>query len=78
MAFVNLKLKPGSYKGISMAWIVLLVVVAIALSFFATAGITWLIMWCFGYAEMWSWTISLGVWLICIMLQGITVNVKER
>lgn len=78
MAFINLKLKPGAYKGINMAWIVLLVVVAIALSFLATAGLTWLIMWCFGYAEMWSWTISLGVWLICIMLQGITVNVKER
>ena len=41
---------------------IIAVVLVLAGSFLGTAGILWLICWCFGWG--WSWQLSLGTWLI--------------
>ena len=38
------------------------------LSFFATAGLLWLICWAFG--RMWSWRAVVGVWAILWIVSG--------
>lgn len=50
--------------------------IAIALSFFSTAGITWLIMYgleAIGVAMpfAWSWWLSTVVWLVLILLASV-------
>lgn len=46
-----------------------LVIGIYALSFIVTAGITYLIFWCFGWE--WNWLIALGLWLLTILLRSI-------
>lgn len=43
-----------------MAVAILLIILALALSFFGTAGVVWLVCWAFGLA--WSWEIAISVW----------------
>lgn len=49
---------------LALSWIF---VGVMALSFLATAGLTYLIFWCFGWE--WSWLIALGIWVAAIMLK---------
>lgn len=39
------------------------------LSFLATAGITYVIFWCFGWE--WNWLIALGIWLLMILIKNL-------
>lgn len=50
--------------------------IVLAVSFFSTAGILWLINWAFGLT-FWSWKTSLGIWLAISLLSGmLTAHVK--
>jgi hypothetical protein len=40
----------------------------IGLSFLTTAGLLWLILWCFGKAVLFTWKIACGVWLVLIAI----------
>ena len=65
------------------------IIIAI-LSFLAFAGISYLIVaglvWvvCFAFGLEWSWLISLGIWVILILLKGIfsiegnSININNR
>lgn len=56
--------------------IILIFLVFLAISFFSTAGVLWLINWAFGLT-FWSWKTSLGIWLGLSLLEGIfTARVK--
>lgn len=59
-------LKNLAIGGFALLWII---VGILALSFFACAGITYLIFWCFGW--QWSWVIAFGIWLVALFLKGI-------
>lgn len=48
---------------------VLLIIVAVAISFLATAGIIGLICWAFGMAFI-GWKICFGIWLILMLIGG--------
>ena len=49
-----------------MEFVVLaLVVLAVyAAGFLATAGVSWVVFWCFGLP--WSWPAALGVWIVLL------------
>ena len=47
---------------------VLIVAVLLAISFFGTAGLVWLVCWAFKWT--WSWKISLGVWALSCLVSG--------
>lgn len=50
--------------------------IVLAVSFFSTAGILWLINWAFGL-NFWSWKACLGIWCAISILEGIfTTHVK--
>lgn len=58
--------------------VLLVVVVAYALSWIVTCGLVKLITMCFGLT--FNWTIATGIWLIWIMLKSLfsnTVTVKK-
>lgn len=56
-------------KSSIIAAIAIFVVCAI-LSFFANAGIIWVICWAF-HGTWWSWRVCLGIWLLEALLSGI-------
>jgi hypothetical protein len=67
-----MKRKLLSEKGTIASNILLFALVFILVctaSFFATAGILWLINWAFGLS-FWSWKVSFGVWLALALLSG--------
>ena len=50
--------------------VVLLATLIIAiLSFFATAGITWVVCWAFHWT--YTWGIAIAVWLLWLVLHGV-------
>lgn len=51
---------------LGIAWLTIGIV---AFSFVVTAGLTYLIFWCFGWE--WNWLIALGIWLLMILLRNI-------
>lgn len=58
--------------------IILMVIMTIgllALSFFVTAGIVWLICWAFSLT--FSWKIAFGIWLVLVILRSIFKNTKD-
>lgn len=50
-----------------VAFLVFLIVCAV--SFFATAGVLWVINWAFGLS-FWNWRTCIGVWLALMLLTG--------
>lgn len=50
-----------------LAFLVFLLVCAV--SFFATAGVLWVINWAFGLS-FWNWRTCIGIWLALILLTG--------
>jgi len=61
-----------NHNNFSLLEIILVIVcdvVSIAVSFFATAGLLWVICWAFNLA-WWSWKISLGVWVALLILSS--------
>lgn len=57
----------GLFAGLlALGWIF---VGLLLVSFGLTAGITYLIFWCFGWE--WNWFIALGLWLLMILLKSI-------
>lgn len=56
--------------------VILFILIFIAISFFTTAGILWVINWAFGL-NFWSWKACLGIWCAISILEGIfTTHVK--
>lgn len=56
--------------------IILIFLVFLAISFFSTAGVLWLIDWAFNLT-FWSWKTAVGIWLGLSLLEGIfTARVK--
>lgn len=51
---------------LGIAW---LTIGILAFSFLMTAGLTYLIFWCFGWE--WTWFIALGIWLLAIFIKGL-------
>lgn len=47
---------------------VVIVAALLAISFFGTAGLVWLVCWAFKWT--WSWKISVGVWAALILVSG--------
>ena len=48
----------------------------LAISFFSTAGVLWLINWAFGL-NFWNWKVCFGIWLALSLLEGIfTARIK--
>lgn len=47
---------------------VVIVAALLAISFFGTAGLVWLVCWAFKWT--WSWKISMGVWAALILVSG--------
>ena len=65
-----------STLGGNIVFAVLLFLLFLAVSFFSTAGILWLINWAFGL-NFWSWKVCFGIWLAISLLEGIfTTSVK--
>jgi hypothetical protein len=64
MKKVNLKTNSASGKILT---VVLLFLAYAAVSFFATAGILWLINRAIG-TTWWSWKVSIGIWLALVLL----------
>ena len=62
-------------SGAVVLGIILLVAVMIVLSFFATAGILWLLCHAFHWT-WWSWGTSLAVWLALGLVSGTGIKVK--
>ena len=55
---------------------ILIFLLLLAVSFFATAGVLWLINWAFGLS-FWNWKICFGIWLALSLLEGMfTTRVK--
>lgn len=55
---------------------VLFFVSYLVISFFATAGVLWVINWAFSLS-FWSWKTSFGIWLALALL-SCSVKVKMR
>lgn len=56
---------------------ILLIILALALSFFGTAGLVWLVCWAFGLA--WSWKIAIGVWaVICLVSSAVKSTIHTN
>lgn len=47
---------------------ILIIAIYLAISFFSTAGIVWVVCWAFGL--LWSWKIALGVWAALCLISG--------
>ena len=46
--------------------IILVILIALAISFFSTAGLVKLACWAFGYT--FSWKLSVGIWVVLWLL----------
>ena len=71
-----MKITLKNATGVSCLIVALFFIVALAISFFGTAGITWLIMYgltAIGVALpiAWSWWLSAVVWLVLCLLGSI-------
>ena len=65
---MNRKIQTDSVLvSVLLAFLVFLLVCAV--SFFATAGILWVINWAFGLS-FWNWRTCIGIWLALILLTG--------
>lgn len=47
---------------------ILIIAICLAISFFGTAGLVWVVCWAFGLS--WSWKIALGVWAVLCLISG--------
>lgn len=54
---------------VSILVAILVFLLVCAVSFFATAGILWVINWAFNLS-FWSWKTCLGIWLALVLLTG--------
>lgn len=61
-------------QGVSFA--IIFVISLLLISFFATAGILWLICWALRWT-WWSWKICFGIWLLMILLNSAFKNVTH-
>lgn len=59
----------GSVGG-NIILIILIFLLFLAISFFSTAGILYLINWAFGL-DFWNWKVCVGIWLAISLLEGI-------
>ena len=71
-----MKITLKNATGVSCLIVALIFIAALAISFFTTAGITWLIMYgltAIGVALpiAWSWWLSAVIWLVLCLLGGI-------
>jgi len=65
---VNRKIQTDSVLvSVLLAFLVFLLVCAV--SFFATAGVLWVINWAFGLS-FWNWRTCIGIWLALMLLTG--------
>lgn len=54
-------------QGASVA--IIFVILLLLLSYFATAGIIWLMCWAFSWT-WWSWKACFGIWLLMFLLSS--------
>lgn len=55
---------------------IIAVLIVLSVSFLGTAGVLWVICWCFGWG--WSWQLSLGVWLILFIAKQLLLGEGGR
>ena len=46
----------------------LIVIAMLAVSFFGTAGLVWVVCWAFSWH--WSWKVSIGIWALLLIISG--------
>ena len=59
-----------STAGGSIVLAILIFLLILAVSFFTTAGVLWLINWAFGL-DFWNWKFCFGIWLALSLLESI-------
>ena len=69
------KKKPGKARMLAGAVAVALVFTAI--SYVATAGAMWVVLWGFGVESIWSWRLALGVWAVFAILSSSIVALTK-
>ena len=73
----RLKIKTNAGKVLTAVVLVILIAIGMAISFFGTAGVLWLICWAFNWS-WWSWRACFGVWLALDLVAGIFhIHTKE-
>lgn len=56
---------------------ILIIAICLAISFFCTAGLVWVVCWAFGLT--WSWKIALGVWAaLCLISGAVKTTVSKK
>ena len=56
---------------------ILIIAICLAISFFGTSGLVWVVCWAFGLS--WSWEIALGVWAaLCLISGAVNTTVSKR
>lgn len=55
---------------------ILIIAICLAISFFGTAGLVWVVCWVFGLS--WSWKIALGVWAALCLISGAVKTTVSR
>ena len=55
---------------------ILIIAICLAISFFGTAGLVWVVCWAFGLS--WSWKIALGVWAALCLISGAVKTTASR
>ena len=55
---------------------ILIIAICLAVSFFGTAGLVWVICWAFGLS--WNWKIALGVWAALCLISGAVKTTVSR
>lgn len=56
---------------------ILIIAICLAISFFSTAGLVWVVCWAFGL--LWSWKIALGVWAaLCLISCAVKTTVSKE
>lgn len=54
---------------LSAILIILVIVLCLAVSFFATAGLIWVVCWALGF--VWSWKLCIGIWALMILASSV-------
>lgn len=56
---------------------ILIIAICLAISFFGTVGLVWVVCWAFGLS--WSWKIALGVWAaLCLISGAVKTTVPKK
>lgn len=51
--------------------LITITIIFLLISFYITAGVTWLLLYLIGLSYIWSWKISLFIWLILIIIKSL-------